>query len=270
MGQFERIRAEHELSLATTVGSFAQNVIYHSAKEHVCPICGGAKSDRYPYCVSCSAHRHSQYKDQLADMVRIFAYAPMGGAGDASSQMTRYMYRYKENRPDSGLARAAVKEILVTELVLHWACIRDLSDGVVPTAWATIPSTTSSPRAHVEHPLHCIVRQVLPSIPEVGLRATGAKSRSLSPDLFRVDGGYAPDMLRHVLLIDDTWTTGGNMQSAAVALKRAGAGRVTAFCVARIVNYEFCDSLGDGVARGFRSLCFRGEQWCPWHCRREP
>lgn len=268
MGRVEEIRAEHERSLATTVGSFAQNVIYHSTKDHVCPVCGGAKDDRYPYCVSCGAHRRSQYRDRLADMVRIFAYAPMGGPGDASSQMTRYMYRYKENRPDSGLARAAVTEILVTELVLHWACIRDLSDGVAPTAWDTIPSTTSSPRVHVEHPLHCIVRQVLPGVPEVGLRATGAKSRSLSPDLFRVVGEYAPDMLRHVLLIDDTWTTGGNMQSAAVALKDVGARRVTAFCVARILNYGFCATLGDNVERGFRSLGFRGK-WCPWHCRFE-
>lgn len=270
MEGLDGIRRRHEASLAATVGSFAQNVIYRSTKDHVCLICGGAKGDGYAVCVSCSTHQHSLYKAQLADMVRIFAYAPMECSSDASNQMTRYMYRYKENRPDSERARAAIEEILVTELVLRWRCIKDVSGDVAPTTWATIPSTANSPRAGVEHPLRRIVRRVLPSVPEVRLRAAGTKSRSLSPDLFYVDGPYTPGMLRHVLLIDDTWTTGGNVQSAAVALKRAGAQRVTVFCVARVVNYTFCASIGEGVANGFRSLSFRGGNWCPWHCVPEP
>ena len=263
------IRRRHEASLAATVGSFAQSVVYRSTRDHVCPICGGAKKDGYAWCVSCSAHHHSPYKAQLADMVRIFAYAPMESSSDVSNQMTRYMYRYKEDRAGSELAQAAVTEILVTEIVLHWSCIKDVSRGVAPTARATVPSTANSPRAGVEHPLRRIVRQVLPSVPEVGLRAAGVKSRSLSPDLFQLEGEYAPNTLRHVLLIDDTWTTGGNVQSAAVALPRAGAQRVTVFCVARVVNYAFCASIGEGVANGFRSLPFRGGNWCPWHCVRE-
>ena len=266
MDRLDGIRRRHEASLAATVGSFAQHVIYRSTKDHVCPICGGAKKSGYACCISCSTHQHSPHKALLADTVRIFAYAPMECSGDASHQMTRYMYRYKENRPDSERARAAIEEILVTELVLRWGCIKEVSGGVAPTAWATIPSTINSPRAGVEHPLHRIVRQVLPSVPEVGLRAAGVKSRSLSPDLFQLEGEYAPNTLRHVLLIDDTWTTGGNVQSAAVALKRAGAQRVTVFCVARVVNYAFCASIGEGVANGFRSLPFRGGNWCPWHC----
>ena len=271
MGWNGGIRMTHEASLAATVGSFAQNVVYRSAKDHVCPICGGAKGAGYAVCVSCSTHQHSPYKAQLADMVRIFAYAPMECSSDASNQMTRYMYRYKEeDRVGSELARAAVTEILVTELVLRWGCIKEVSGGVAPTAWSTIPSTTNSPRAGIEHPLHRIVRQVLPRVPEVKLRAVGAKSRSLSPDLFQMECECAPDTLRHVLLIDDTWTTGGNVQSAAVSLKRAGAQRVTVFCVARVVNYAFCASIGEGVADGFRSLSFRGGQWCPWHCMVEP
>ena len=203
-------------------------------------------------------------------MVRIFAYAPMESSSDVSNQMTRYMYRYKEDRAGSELAQAAVTEILVTEIVLHWSCIKDVSRGVAPTAWATVPSTANSPRAGAEHPLRRIIRQVLPDIPEVILRAVGAKSRSLSPDLFQLESEYSPDMLRHVLLIDDTWTTGGNVQSAAVALTSAGAQRVTVFCVARVVNYAFCASIGEGVANGFRSLSFRGGNWCPWHCVPEP
>ena len=263
----DEIRRRHESSLAATVGSFAQNVIYHSSKDHVCAICGGAKRAGFDLCRSCGDH--SSFGGELADRVRIFAYAPMECSSDVSNQMTRYMYRYKEGKAESGIARTAITEILVTELVLRWGCIKELSDNVAPTAWATIPSTTGSPRAGREHPLRHIVRKVLPSVPEVKMRAVGAKNRALSPELFQLDGVYSNETMRHVLLIDDTWTTGGNVQSAAVMLKRAGARRVTVFCVARVVNYGFCASIGEGVERGFRSLPFRGGQWCPWHCRRE-
>jgi predicted amidophosphoribosyltransferase len=39
-----------------------------------------------------------------------------------------------------------------------------------------------------------------------------------------------------VLLIDDTWTTGANAQSAAATLTRAGAGSVAALVIGRFVN----------------------------------
>jgi predicted amidophosphoribosyltransferase len=42
-----------------------------------------------------------------------------------------------------------------------------------------------------------------------------------------------------VLLIDDTWTTGANAQSAAAVLKRAGADRVAAVVIGRYVNREW-------------------------------
>jgi predicted amidophosphoribosyltransferase len=42
-----------------------------------------------------------------------------------------------------------------------------------------------------------------------------------------------------VLLIDDTWTTGANAQSAAAALKSAGAGPVAAVVIGRYLNREW-------------------------------
>lgn len=44
-----------------------------------------------------------------------------------------------------------------------------------------------------------------------------------------------------VLLIDDTWTTGASVQSAAYALKSAGAARVGVVVIGRHVNREFSD-----------------------------
>lgn len=42
-----------------------------------------------------------------------------------------------------------------------------------------------------------------------------------------------------VLLIDDTWTTGSNAQSAAAALKAAGAGRIAAVVIGRHLNRDW-------------------------------
>jgi predicted amidophosphoribosyltransferase len=42
-----------------------------------------------------------------------------------------------------------------------------------------------------------------------------------------------------ILLIDDTWTTGASAQSAAAALKRAGAGPVAAIVIGRHLNREW-------------------------------
>lgn len=44
---------------------------------------------------------------------------------------------------------------------------------------------------------------------------------------------------RHVLVVDDTWTSGAKVQSAAVALKDAGAAQVTALVVGRWCNYTW-------------------------------
>lgn len=43
---------------------------------------------------------------------------------------------------------------------------------------------------------------------------------------------------RHVLLVEDTWTTGGNAQSAALTLRHGGAASVTIVALARWLKLE--------------------------------
>jgi orotate phosphoribosyltransferase len=55
-------------------------------------------------------------------------------------------------------------------------------------------------------------------------------------------GKFSPtrDLLgESVLLIDDTWTSGANAQSAAGALKSAGAGAVAVLVIGRHVNEDY-------------------------------
>ncbi len=43
----------------------------------------------------------------------------------------------------------------------------------------------------------------------------------------------------HVVLLDDTWVTGGHTQGAAVRLRNAGAGRVTILVLARLLKTNY-------------------------------
>ena len=57
--------------------------------------------------------------------------------------------------------------------------------------------------------------------------------RGVDPGWLRVDGPVAG---ADVLVVDDTWVSGGSAQSAAVALKLAGARRVAIVVIGRHVN----------------------------------
>jgi hypothetical protein len=100
----------------------------------------------------------------------------------------------------------------------------------------TVPSTTD----RAEHPLVEIVgsiieptrdryRQILTTAP------ASSNARTFSCDRFSVDGGQSGEP---VLLIDDTFTTGSRVQSAACALKKAGYGPIGAVVIGRHFGME--------------------------------
>ena len=51
-----------------------------------------------------------------------------------------------------------------------------------------------------------------------------------------------------MLLIDDTWVSGGSVQSAAGALKAAGAGAVGVVVFARLIDQDYGDQ-GDRLKK---------------------
>ncbi|MDR0417222.1 MAG: phosphoribosyltransferase [Propionibacteriaceae bacterium] len=125
--------------------------------------------------------------------------------------------------------------------------------------WATVPSVRSGRQG--EHPFHAIVAAVLGSHREVELRAAAGGGRGFNPNLFSC--GRVPDNAP-VLLVDDSWTSGGNLLSAAATLKEAGASSVNAMVLGRLLNpgawpptREFIDhdglrlDFGDGWRPGF-------------------
>jgi hypothetical protein len=58
--------------------------------------------------------------------------------------------------------------------------------------------------------------------------------RQTNPAFFHYVGESLHD--RHVVLFDDTWVTGGHAQGAALALRNAGAARVTVLVLGRCLD----------------------------------
>lgn len=125
--------------------------------------------------------------------------------------------------------------VLWRYLALHERCLAG-AVGVGGFAQATVvPSSSMQPDA--AHPLHGLVSLVGPLRGRYE-RMLRRSQVAVAPHQFSADK-YEP--LRElageaILLIDDTWTMGANAQSAAAALKRAGAGTVAAVVIGRYVN----------------------------------
>jgi orotate phosphoribosyltransferase len=104
-----------------------------------------------------------------------------------------------------------------------------------------LPSSDHDRDEH--HALHRILRGIAPTqdrYERLLVRSDEqSEGRIVDPAKYaptrRVDG-------ESILLVDDTWTTGANVSSAAGALKAAGARRVGVVVVGRHINLEFDDN----------------------------
>ena len=256
--------ANHVRSLITDrVGSYGRTVVYRSSIGCVCDICGGPKSADFPHCRSCDATIQAAIRQgsdsDLADRVRLGYYAI-----EYDDQMYKVIHNYKINNDAAIEYRSTIKTLLLDPLLLHAQCLTMVA-GESPTAWATVPSTETSERYGTTHPLNVIVQSILgTALPEIHLDATGRKERRFSNSLFTLAEKPSMQLLRHVLLIEDSWASGTTVQSAASALKRAGAGQVSVFCLARILDLRWCERMyGKAVADGFRRVPFN-ESACIW------
>jgi hypothetical protein len=101
-----------------------------------------------------------------------------------------------------------------------------------PAKVAIVPSGQGRPGTH---PLTAIVTECV-NLPVIRLSA-GAQAVARGREI-GVGGLRVVDAARgeNVLLIDDTWVSGGSAQSAALALKRAGASKVATIVLGRHVD----------------------------------
>jgi hypothetical protein len=165
----------------------------------------------------------------LADAVAPIGYAVRGGP------LAEDLRRYKSDRAaDAPEAAARLRESLA-------AFLRDKGDALWrgadmnagPTAVAVVPSGQGRPGTH---PLIGLVLSCV-SLPLVRLSIVPAEihARDVNPRWVRVGDPVAGG---DVLVVDDTWVSGGSAQSTAAALKLAGARRVAVVVLGRHVNPE--------------------------------
>jgi len=125
--------------------------------------------------------------------------------------------------------------VLWRYLSLHERCLASATAVSAFDLATIVPS--SSPDCAGIHPLDGLVSMVKPveGRYERLLRRsdTPATAHEFTPRKYEA----VRDLTGHsVLLLDDTWTKGANAQSAAAALKAAGAQHVSAIVVGRYVN----------------------------------
>jgi hypothetical protein len=140
------------------------------------------------------------------------------------------LWRYKSPSAPTASARARVLALLLAFLHDHGPCVWRCPATPSPGHLAVVPTGSGRPGPH---PLLGLVSPYLrrPACP-LAIRP-GHQGRDLDLDRFR--GARVPAGAS-VLLLDDTWVSGASAQSAAAALKLAGARHVTIVVLGRHVN----------------------------------
>ncbi len=92
-----------------------------------------------------------------------------------------------------------------------------------------------------DHPLHSIVGSLVEPTKDRHVRTLAPSGPRTTDHTFSDERFTVTRELDNqaILLIDDTWTTGASAQSAAAALKRAGAAKVAAVVIGRYLNREY-------------------------------
>ena len=174
-------------------------------------------------CVSVSSLVGAQ------DLTGFMTYA---GYFDPIHQAGLTMRGYKNPSIPRGAHWRTVALLSALGLIAHVRCPGAIL-GAPVTAWATVPSLPPKPHAPV-HPLNEIARQLTRDgaheVPLIAAEST-SNPRAIDVNHFSVDPTVAAG--HHVLLVEDTWTGGGHVTSAAMALKRGGATHVSVLVLAR-------------------------------------
>jgi hypothetical protein len=199
-------------------------------------------------CYSCNGY-YTRYG--LADATAFLTYAVAG-------RESGYLMRGYKARPPVAEHRLVVGLLLFLALENHTKCAGAVALIASPvTHWAIVPSLPAKP---YDHPLRALVHGHAQGTEVPLLAATIVEQpRTVNPDHF-ICAVPLPQG-SHVLLIDDTWTTGGHAHSAVLALRKAGATRVSVLVVARWLNEGYSDNeqfIADMRTRDFSPGI------CPW------
>jgi hypothetical protein len=179
-------------------------------------------------------------------------------------QLHHALVAYKRTlQPVAAEFTVQLAAVLWRFLSAHEPCISRTLGVPAFSVVTTVPS--NDPARDDEHPLDRLVGQLVKPTRARFRRLLVRSAHPVEPHRFDVDRYRPTGRLTDepVLLIDDTWTTGANAQSAAAALKRAGAGPVAAVVIGRHLNRSWGsnDSQLNGLSKPFDwDHCVRCQQ----------
>jgi predicted amidophosphoribosyltransferase len=222
----------------------------------VCAVCWTSVPPDFSLCFQCNAARKG-FRQGLADAVVPIALAVK------REQLAHELWHYKYDVDPS------VRSRLTTRLgAVLWRFLGQHEKHVAEAAGVpefgivtTVPGTSQREGNHpLEHIVGTLVGQTKDRYePLLALgRSEVPSSHSLTADRYtairQLKGGPA------VLLIDDTWTTGGNAQSAALTLRSAGAAKIAILVIGRHFDRRFRDC--ETYYRKARSIRFTWGTCC--------
>lgn len=233
--------------LARTLNQGAGSFLDGTVREAgiTCDVCAAPVAG-YSLCFRCQ--EHANFAVPIADRVASSVYAV-----EPDSQTYRIVRDYKGQRPVRS-HQQAMSALLALGLRGHADCASKLA-GERIDGWALVPSTQGRSTLR-----NLVVRLARFPAQEIPVRYSGPeRHREFTPEFWPVE---LSSVSRHVLLIDDSWVTGGHAQSVAASLKAVGAQRVSIFTVARVLDPQWDPTrefirgrLGGGTFDWIR---------CPW------
>lgn len=200
-------------------GAYLRNTIRQP--QVTCRVCA-TPVDGFDRCWRCQQARRIA---GVADLVAPLIYAISGTPSAA-------LVRDYKNHPARRVREhhsAVITELVHLAVTGHQRCI-DRAVGLPVSRRLFIPSLTSRPGRHPFAELLTsmdVFSDAVTLVPAPDARCDRAINDKfvLQPPT-RLDG-------QHVLILDDVWTTGSNAQSAALAVRRAGAAAVSVMVVGR-------------------------------------
>ena len=216
-------------ALIAAAGGYLRNVVREPGI--TCAVCT-TPVDGFTCCWRCEQDRRVP---GVADLVVPLVYA-IGG-----TQSATLLWHYKDDpiRTVREHHTLILNWLLYLGISLHERCV-----GAVVGSPVSVRMTIPSLRGRAEpHPFSALAQwmnavggsvALAPAPSAMCDRVVSEGKFVVSPDT-RLDG-------QHVLLLDDTWTTGSNAQSAALTVRRAGAAAVSVMVVGRWLSPGYASS----------------------------
>ncbi len=215
----------------------------------VCDICHAAPNSDFDRCYSCYATTRGVSRP--VELVVPISLYVVGG------QLHHVLRNYKDSPLPNvrDTFRTQVAALLGRFLSGHEKCI----EGAAGRKWQLITTVPSSSKRAGVHPLvaaiNMLARLKTQLVNPLEPGAVALEHNVASDDGYRVTQSVRG---KSFLLIDDTFTTGARLQSAASALQLGGADVVAAVVIGRVVNPEFSGALWERVSKirfSFETCC---------------